>query len=92
MAKASTKTTSKNNIVEFDGQTFNLAALKRYREYQKKYTRETYKSFAIRFHNEKEADIIAFLQHISKTEGLTEYFRASIRADIKKRNFKPKKK
>ena len=91
MATAKKTAEVQEGIVEYNGKTFDLNKLNSYREYQKEYSKKKYKSFAVRFHTEKDKDLVTFLDKRNEyVPDITKYFRALIRADLKRRNIKPK--
>ena len=52
-----------------------------FHNYQKEFVRTHYKKYLLRFHTEKEADIIEYLNGI---DGLTQYLKNLIREDMEK--------
>ena len=74
--------------VTYKGQTYDLEKLKAYRDYQKKYTKETYKSFAVRLHMDRDKDIIQFLQDKNYVPDITKFIREVLRAEMDRKKFK----
>lgn len=60
---------------------WNEESLKKFREYQNAFIKNTYKAYTIRFNREKEKNIIDFLEKKGKT---TDYIRKLIEKDLEK--------
>lgn len=91
MNKKEKPKTKTEDFIEYDGMRFNLKKLKEYRVYQRQYTKENYKGYAIRFRLDDDSDIIDFLENGKMVHDKTKYFRDIIRADMKKKGLKTNK-
>lgn len=77
---------SKNGIYA-NGRIWTPEQYDRFRKYQVAFTKKHYRTFAIRFARDTDADIIEYLE---KQDNVVEYLRKIIRADNKKNKKKDK--
>lgn len=76
------KAVKSKNGVYAQGRIWTPEQYTRFRKYQVAFTKEHYRTFAIRFSRETDADIIAYLE---AQNNVVEYLRKVIREDNKKK-------
>lgn len=88
MKNTENKSVKSKTGVYAQGRVWEKEAFDRYRKYQIAFTKKNYRTFALRFSREKDAEII---KRMEAQENLVEYLRVLISKDIEKEKKKKKK-
>lgn len=72
----------KSDEIFANGRVWTPEQLASYRKYQKDYVKSTYRSFFFRCNNDKESDLIEWLQ---MQDNLAGYLKDLVRADMEKK-------
>lgn len=82
MKSTKPKLIKKRNKVITPAREWTKEAFESYREYQIRYTRENYRTFALRLNREKDADLIDWFE---SQENYADYIRELGRKDMEKK-------